>query len=158
MTAGEQRLVEAAADTFFPAGGPIPVSGRQAGAVAYLEGYMQRSDVGQRLLIRLLWRAIELGPLAFGPRRVRFTKLNHEERKQFLDEAFTSRLYFRRVLFISLRALHTMAYFADARVLAAMGMAFDPDPFRMSADDVPAPAKSGERLIAGAQVADAEVA
>jgi hypothetical protein len=129
LTASERALVRAVADAFFPPGGPIPLSGCEAQIPRYFEGYLRRSQILKRVLIRLLLASTELGPLAFGPRPARFTRLAHAEQLQFLAGASGSRIYFRRVSFISLRALMTMAYLAKAEVAAHMGMVHDTDPF-----------------------------
>ncbi len=129
----EQAFVAAAADAFFPAGGPIPVSGAEAGAVRYFDGYLRRSRRTQRFLMRLLFAFTELGPLVFGLRRRRFSRLTVAERLVFLAEAAQSRIYFRRVAFISLRALMTMAYLANDDVARTMGMVADLDPFGLRA-------------------------
>jgi hypothetical protein len=129
----EQAFVAAAADAFFPAGGPIPVSGAEAGAVPYFDGYLRRSRRTQRFLMRLLFSFTELGPLVFGQRRRRFSRLSLDERLLFLAQASQSRIYFRRVAFISLRALMTMAYLANDDVARTMGMVADLDPFGLRA-------------------------
>ncbi len=87
----------------------------------------------QRTMIRLLIAFLELSPLAFGPRRVLFTRLTREERIQALEAMFVSRIYFRRVAFTSIRALMTMAYLANGDVAERIGMQFDLDPFGMGA-------------------------
>jgi len=129
----EQALVSAVADAFFPPNGPIPLSGCEAGLLEYFDKYLARFSRPQRLLVRLLLAFTELGPLLFGPRRSRFTQLSHGEQLRFLDTAFISRIYFRRVAFISLRAVMTMGYLANDEVAKHMGMAADADPFGLGA-------------------------
>ena len=125
----EQRVLTAVADAFFPPGGPIPLSGSEAGVTAYFDRYIGRSGTRQAFLMRLLLLFMDLSPVAFGPQRQLFSRLTLEERIAHLRDAFTSRIYFRRVSFISLRALMTMAYLADDQVARHMGMCFDTDPF-----------------------------
>ena len=132
LSAREQALVLAAADTFFAQGGPIPLSGTEAGVLSYFDAYFERCPPHQQLLIRLLLLSTELGPLAFGPWPSRFTRLNSERRTRFFAEAFSSRLYFRRLSFISLRAIMTMAYLAHPEVARRMGMIPNTDPFNLS--------------------------
>lgn len=129
MSAREQALIVAVADAFFPQNGPIPVSGTEAGLVEYFDGYLRRSERLPRFMIRLLLIYSELSPLLFGPRRVRFTRLTRIERESALDEAGKSDIYFRRVAFISMRAVMTMGYLAHPSVAAAMRMKADADPF-----------------------------
>ncbi len=129
LHAGEQAVVLAVADTFFPSGGPIPLSGSEAGSLEYFGTYLERTEGAQHVLIRLLLVFTEVSPWVFGPRHRRFTRLAHEDRKRFLDGAFRSPLYFRRISFLSLRALMTMAYLANDEVAQAMRMTADMDPF-----------------------------
>jgi hypothetical protein len=152
LNAGEAQLIAAAADAFFPPDGPIPRSGAEAGCVAWFERYLGLSDRRQRLLIRAMLLFVQLAPLLFGPERRRFTRASPAARLAFLQRASTSRIYFLRVVFLSLRAMMTMAYLADEMVIAAIGMHADRDPFGLG--DVPplerapapAPAASGVRL------------
>jgi hypothetical protein len=129
LSAREQALVGAVANAFFPPGGPIPVSGTEAGLVAYFDGYMRRSEPLPRFMIRLLLVYTELSPLLFGPRHVRFTRLSLNEQLVALEGAGLSDIYFRRVTFISMRAVMTMGYLAHPKVAASMRMKADPDPF-----------------------------
>lgn len=131
----EQSILAAVGNAFFPPDGPIPVCGVDAGVVAYFDRYMQRSGRMQRMLMRLLFAFIDLSPLPFGPRRRRFTSLSQEDRIRLLDGMARSRIYFRRVSFISIRALMTMAYLSNARVAEAMSMAPDVDPFGLGDRD-----------------------
>ncbi len=129
LTRPERELLAAAADAFFPPAGPIPLSGSEANIVRYFDDYVRRAQPTQAFLMRLLFAFIELGPLPFGPRLRRFSRLSLEDRIRFLDGARASRIYFRRVSFISLRALMTMAYLSTPEVARRMGMFEDTDPF-----------------------------
>jgi hypothetical protein len=135
----EQAIVAACADAFFPAGGPIPISGTEAGLVAYFDAYAARLPKGQGLLVRLLLWFIEHGPWVFGPRAKRFTKMRHDERLAVLASMQKSPIYFRRVAFLSMRTMLTMGYLAHPDVCRAMHLVHDPDPFRASAREVVAP-------------------
>ena len=125
----EQAVVEAAGNAFFPPGGPIPISGSEAGVVRYFDGYLRRSSRRQVFLMRLLFAFTELSPLVFGPRRRRFTRLSRADQIEHLRRAFVSRVYLRRVSFVSLRAVMTMAYLANDDVAKSMRMVTDADPF-----------------------------
>ncbi len=129
LNAREQATIAAAADAFFPPAGPIPVSGSEAGIVAYFDSYVRRYRPAQRWLTRLLFAFTEYSPLLFGRRRRRFSRLSLSQRIAFLDAAFTSRIYFRRVAFISMRALMTMAYLSNRDVATHLNMVRDNDPF-----------------------------
>lgn len=131
MNHREQAIVAAFANAFFPPGGPIPMSGTEAGVTRYFDDYLKRSAPLQRLLIRLLLRYLELEPFVFGPRASRFSKLPHTEQLASLESTGTSSIYFRRVSFISLRALMTMAYLANEEVARAIRMTQSADPFSL---------------------------
>jgi hypothetical protein len=125
----EQAILAAAADALFPPGGPIPLSGTEAGAIPYLDAYVGRVDRSQRALMRLLFQAIELGPWLLGPRLARFTRLDAAERIVFLRKLSKSNLYFHRVIFLSIRVMLTMAYLANDEVARRMGIVANLAPF-----------------------------
>lgn len=125
----EQAIVAACADAFFPPGGPIPLSGSEAGLVEYMDDYVRRLPEGQALLVRLLLEFIEHGPWVFGPKRVRFTSLGERDREAVLESMRTSPIYFRRIAFLSMRTMLTMGYLAHPKVAEAMKMKADTDPF-----------------------------
>ncbi len=154
----EQALIGAVADAFFPPGGPIPVSGTEAGIVPYFDRYLERSGARTAFLMRLLILFTDLSPIAFGRQRKRFTQLERSEQIQHLFEASTSRIYFRRVSFVSLRALMTMAYLGNERVAEHLNMRHDADPFGLGDGDDDALSQSGSRARADAPHADSEVA
>jgi hypothetical protein len=125
----EQAVVAACADALFPPGGPIPLSGTEAGLVAYMDLYVRRLPRGPRLLGRLLFHYIEHSPWIFGPRHVRFTRLRPEERVEALRSMADGSIYFQRLALLSLRAMMTMGYLANPRVAEVMGMVTDTAPF-----------------------------
>ncbi|HVY45725.1 MAG TPA: hypothetical protein VHB21_07590 [Minicystis sp.] len=122
----EQAIVAAVADAMFPKGGPIPLSGTEAGLVGYMDAYVGRMPNPSRLLCRLLLRLLEHGPWLFGPRRTRFTRLSQRERLAALDDMRTSSIYFRRVAFLSMRTMLTMGYLANGDVARSMRMPLAP--------------------------------
>lgn len=131
----EQAIVAACADTLFPTGGPIPLSGTEAGVVPYMDAYIGRVDAAQRLLIRLLLHFVEHAPWIFGPRLARFTRLTPAERVVSLRAMSQSRIYLRRVTFLSLRVMLTMGYLANEEVARRIGAVAHPTPF----DRAPSP-------------------
>lgn len=139
----EQAVVAAAADALFPPAGPIPVSGTEAGLVSYVDAYAAGLPGTPRFLVRLLFHSIEHGPWLWGPRRVRFTRLRAEERIQALREMAESQLYFRRVSFLSMRAMMTMGYLSCPAVSREMGMIADLAPY-----EARAPGARPEEVIA----------
>lgn len=151
LSGKEQAIVAAAADALFPAGGPIPVSGSDAGLVGYIDGYVRRSPPRYRSLIRLLFAFIELVPWVLGPRRTRFTRLAQADREETLARLARSDVYFLRAAFLSLRTMLSMGYIANDAVARAIGVVADQTPFEpparssgASIADVSAPAGQAE--------------
>jgi hypothetical protein len=129
FSAKEQAIVAACADALFPPGGPIPLSGTEAGVVEYMERYVQWAPRATRVLIRLLIRFIEHSPWLFGPRHARFTRLSHEERCAALDRMARSQVYFHRVSFLSMRTMLSMGYLANPEVSRSIGITSSATPF-----------------------------
>jgi hypothetical protein len=122
FSAKEQHVLACAADTMFPPGGPIALSGTEAGVVEYMDEYLARSDRRTGVLLRLLVHFVEHAPWIFGPKHVRLTQLTPDEARAYLKHMERNDLYFLRVSFTSLRALFTMGYLAHPRVAEAMGI------------------------------------
>jgi hypothetical protein len=133
----ERAILAACADALFPPGGPIPLSGTEAGVVEYMERYVARAPPATRRLIRLLFHFVEHGPWVFGPCRARFTRLTHEQRCAALDRMAHSPIYFRRVAFLSLRTMLSMGYLANGDVACCIGIASCPDPFEQRRSSAP---------------------
>jgi hypothetical protein len=129
LTRKEQAIVSACADALFPPGGPIPVSGTEAGLVRYMDTYLGRLPRVPRILVRLLLLSIEHGPWIFGPRPARFTRLRPVERVAVLRAMARSELYFRRVSFLSLRTMLTLGYLAHPEVQRQLKIVPDAAPF-----------------------------
>jgi hypothetical protein len=125
----EQAIVAACADALFPPGGPIPVSGTEAGLVRYMDTYVRTLPRVPALLVRLLFHSVEHAPWIFGPRPVRFTRLRPEERVAVLREMAESPLYFRRVSCISMRTMMTMGYLAHPEVARRVQIVPNAAPF-----------------------------
>ncbi|NQZ95025.1 MAG: hypothetical protein HRU01_00815 [Myxococcales bacterium] len=126
LLASEAAIVDAAAETFFPPGGQIQSSGADADAPAYLDRLLDVSQPRIRTLVRLLFFAVEHATLVFpAPGRGgfrRFTKLSAEQRMAVLDAFASSGLFARRLLFVSLRSLLTMAYLHHPPVQRDLGI------------------------------------
>lgn len=123
---GQVAFVEAAAEAIFPAGGAVPVSGREAEVSAYLDGWLALLPAGQRRQIGALLFLMEHATLLFpapGPSLRRFSSLSIDRRVAVLEAWSESGLAARRLVFSALRALLTMAYLGHPRALAAIGMA-----------------------------------
>jgi hypothetical protein len=123
----ELALVAAAADAMFPPGGEIPPSGSEVGIPAYSDRYVAAVDPGTRRLMRLLFFLVEHATLFFPAPGLdgwrRFSALSAEQRVAVLDGWRRSRLFPRRLVFTSLRAILTMGYFAAPVVLRRLGLA-----------------------------------
>jgi hypothetical protein len=128
LNAKEQAVVSACADAFFPTGGAIPLSGTDAGVIAYFDQMVGDTPPKTRFLIRLLLRFIEHGPWVFGLRG-RFTRQSPEDRVRTLRSWETSSIYFLRISFQSIRTLLAMAYMANDDVTDRIGAAPNLSPF-----------------------------
>jgi hypothetical protein len=123
----EVALQSAAGNATFPAGGAISPSGDEADLPGYTDHWLTLVPPRMRLLMRLLLFLIEHGTLflpAPGPRGWRrFSSLSTEQQAAVLESWRASRLYPRRVVFMSLRAILAMGYLALPRVLRELRMA-----------------------------------
>ncbi len=129
----EQAILTACAEAVFPERGAMPLTGVEAGIVEFMDQHMVDLPRDKRLLIRLLFLFIEHSPWIFFGRRgpwQRFSSLSIEKRQAFLAEMATSRLYFRRLSFLSLRALMCMAYLAHPDIAARIGSTPNLRPFQ----------------------------
>ena len=133
LSVKERAIVAACADALFPAGGPIPVSGTEAGLVEYVDRYVARTPRPLRPYMRLLFHFVELSPWVFGPRRASFTRLPQADRIAVLASMAQSCIYLRRVTFLSLRTMLSMGYLANEKVAGAIGVACCATPFERRA-------------------------
>jgi len=123
----EVTFLAAAAEATFPAGGELPPSGLEADVPGYTDQLLMASHPRMRLLIHLLFFLVEHATLFFpAPGRRgwrRFSALDADQRAAVLEGWRTSRLFSRRLVFASLRAILTMGYFAFPTVLRQLGLA-----------------------------------
>ncbi len=123
----ELGFLAAAADAMYPPGGAVPPSGTEAGVPAYTDRYVGAVPARTRLLMRLLFVLVEHATVLFpGPPprgRRRFSALDPVQQVAVLEDWRTSRLFPRRLVFQSLRAILTMGYFAHPAVLRRLGLA-----------------------------------
>ena len=123
----EVAFLEGAAEATFPPGGEIPPSGLEADLSGYTDRLLVASSPRMRLLMHLLFFLVEHATIFFpasgrlGWRR--FSALDIEQRAAVLEGWRTSRLFPRRLVFASLRAILTMGYFAFPPVLRQLGLA-----------------------------------
>ena len=123
----EVAFLNAAGDATFPRGGAIPASGSDADVAGYTDRWLAASRPRIRVLLHLLFFLVEHATLLFpapgwgGWRR--FTSLSPEQRIAVLDGWRTSRHFPRRLVFTSLRAVLTMAWFAHPPVMRQLRVA-----------------------------------
>lgn len=121
LTRVDAAFVRGASEAMFPAGGEIPESGVEAGIPAYLDSYVATVPPRQRLLMHALFLLMEQATLVFPappPRGWRrFSVLSAEQQRAVLEGWRTSSLAPRRLVFMALRSLLTMGYFACPSVM-----------------------------------------
>lgn len=127
LAARELATVRAAARVIYPDGGANPASGESARVALHTDRFVAAQPASNRLLMRLLFFAVEHATLVFpadGPSRWRrFSSLGGDQQLAYLEDWRQSELPARRLVFMSLRAIVTMGYFADASVLRSLGLA-----------------------------------
>lgn len=123
----EAAFLDAAADAIFPAGGAIPLAGRDAGVPGYADRFAMALTPELRLQVRAMLMLFEQATLFFpapGPRGWRrFSSLSPEQRIAVLDGWARSRFFPRRLAFTALRAVLTMGYLAHPAALRAVRLA-----------------------------------
>lgn len=123
----EVAFLNAAGDATFPRGGAIPASGSDADVAGYVDRWLAASRPRIRALLHLLFLLVEHATLLFpapgwgGWRR--FTALSPEQRIAVLEGWRSSRYFPRRLVFTSLRAVLTMAWFAHPPVMRQLRVA-----------------------------------
>ena len=125
LASRELACLDAAGEALFPPGGAVEASGADARVSRYVDRLVAASQPRTRLLMRLLFFLFEHATLIFpapgGLRGLRrFSSLDLEQRVAALEAWRTSRLFPRRLVFTTLRALLTLGYFAHAPVLAEL--------------------------------------
>lgn len=127
LAAREIHTVRLAGRTIYPEGGAIAASADRAGLALHADRFVGAQTARNRILMRLLLVAIEHATLVFpapGPRGWRrFTALEPDQQLAYLDAWRYSELPARRLVFVSLRAILTMGYFASPEVLRSLGLA-----------------------------------
>jgi len=123
----EEAFLDAAAEATFPPGGAIEASGLDADLPSYADEWLSRVHPRIRILMRALLFLVEHATLFFpapAPRGWRrFSALSPEQRAAVLEGWENSRLFPRRLVFSSLRAVLTMGYFSHPPVLRQLVLA-----------------------------------
>jgi len=127
LTLREAALLGAVGSAAFPAGAGLPPAGDELDLTGYTDRWLTLVPPRMRLMVRLLLFLVEHGTVIWPAPRPRgwrrFTSLSAEQQAAVLESWRTSRLYPRRVVFMSLRAILTMGYLAHPRVLRELGLA-----------------------------------
>lgn len=127
LAARELATARAAARVIYPEGGAIAASGESARVALHTDRFVGAQPASNRRLMRLLFFATEHATLVFpapgsgGWRR--FSSLGSDQQLAYLEGWRQSELPPRRLVFLSLRAIVTMGFFADASVLRSLGLA-----------------------------------
>jgi len=123
----EVALLASVSEAMFPPGGHIPSSGLDANLPDYIDRWMSVSAKQTRVLMHLLYFLIEHATVIFSAPgrdgRRRFSALDFDQRVAVLQGWGESGLYLRRLVFVSLRSILTMGYFAHPPVLRQLGVA-----------------------------------
>ncbi|MDP8256848.1 MAG: GMC family oxidoreductase N-terminal domain-containing protein [Candidatus Alcyoniella australis] len=118
----QQLIVEAIGEAMLPEGGAISPSAKQAGVLKYIDEYIVKIAPFYAFGIKALLVMLEQATLIFVPSWRRFSQLSVEERQRYLAGWEESKLYLRRTMFTSVRALFSMGYLDDAEVQKQMGV------------------------------------
>lgn len=152
LTSREAEIVATISDTIAPREGAFGVGADEAGVVDYVDDWLSRLPLSERMKMRALFRAVEYGyaAKAMNP-RARFSTAGDSERSDFLASFERADDPLRRSLFHALRSVISMAYLRDASVMDGMGEVRVEEVARRSIDalaDEPTPT---EPLAAGAE-------
>ena len=116
-----RHILKTLADTLLPASVGFPIAADDANLVIPIEKLFE--PLGKRgfagigsFLVFFEWAA-----LIFIPRFKPFTRLSPEDREKYLRGWQTSRIKYRRMIMLSLKALICLVFFSDPKVKAAVG-------------------------------------
>jgi len=122
FTRREFRIVCDLADTLFPAGNALGITGRQARVPEYIDHMLADMRADKAAELKAMFLLFEHGTLAFGMRTRRFTELTPRDRESYLRRWERAQVYSRRMLAAGLKALLGLAYFAHPDVRAELGI------------------------------------
>ena len=118
----EYTIVAALADTMFPAGNAIGLSGTEARVPEYIDRWLEGQGEDKAGEFRMMLMLFEHGTAAFGLRVRRFSDLPSAARERYLRRWETTRLYSRRMLAMALKSALGIAYFAHPEVKERIGL------------------------------------
>lgn len=114
-------IVCAIGEALLPQGGDIPLSHIEARVPQFVDEYMANLPAMMRNLIFALFFLMEHAAYLFAFTTHRLSDLPVEKRVAYLDGWENSRIYYRRMAFMSLRAIYGMAYLGCPDVEKAIG-------------------------------------
>jgi len=118
----EYTIVAALADTIFPPGNEIGLSGTEARVPEYIDRWLEGQGEAKAGEFRMMMMLFEHGTAAFGLRVRRFTNLSTQAQENYLRRWETTRLYSRRMLAMALKSALGIAYFAHPEVQKRIGI------------------------------------
>lgn len=123
----EVAFLDAAAEATFPAGGAVPLSGREADLPGYVDSFLLSLPSHLRLQIRAMLMLFEQATIFFPAPgrwgRRRFSVLSAEQQVAALRGWSESRLFPRRLAFTALRAVLTMGYLGHPKAARFLRLA-----------------------------------
>lgn len=122
FTRREYRIVCDLADTVFPPGNALGITGREARVPEYIDRMLAGMRADKATEVHAMFLLFEHGTLAFGMRSRRFTELAPRQRERYLRRWERARVYSRRMLAAGLKALLGLAYFAHPDVRERLGV------------------------------------
>ena len=122
FTRREYRIVCDLADTLFPPGNALGITGRQARVPEYIDHMLAGMREDKAVETHAMFLLFEHGTLAFGIRTRRFTDLSTREKESYLRRWERARVYSRRMLAAGLKAYLGLAYFAHPAVRRKLGV------------------------------------
>lgn len=116
------RIIAAVSERLIPEGGELPPAVTDTGSYRFLAAYLRDQEPGARLGLKLLFVLFDLAPFLFIGRFARFVNLNPAEQDLYLADWGASRIYYRRMVLMLLKAMTGMGYYNDPLVLQHLGL------------------------------------
>ena len=116
-----RRIAQAFAGRIIPPGGDLPFAVADTDCLAFLEKYLSELPSGTALGLKALLVALDLMPVLFIYRPRRFASLSPEDQDRYLLDWQESRIYWRRMALVLLKALFGIGFYNDPKVLRHLG-------------------------------------
>jgi hypothetical protein len=120
LTRREANVFACLADTVIAPVAPLPPLGR-TDTLAFLDAYLDSAPKANRLGVRAMLMALEVGPLALGY-KARLRRLEPADRMAYLDRLDKGPAH---APLQALEAMAKLAYYGDRGVMGRLG--YDPD-------------------------------